>query len=92
MKAVAPKVKQGTTTDGEPLEISLYYPDEPEIEREIDGLAPVRYPLAVSGWYGHKKTIFEVWRVKGEYFNPSTGQHGPAIRDALPYPVAKGNW
>ena len=91
-----PKVQQGTTADGEPLEITLFQPSgEAILLPEIAGLPPLRGPappLAASGWYGYNRIVFEVWRVGGEYRNPTTGQSGPAIRDALPYPVAKGNW
>lgn len=96
MNLVQPNVKSGTTATGEPLEITLFQPSgDVVISPALAGLPPLRgpaQPLAASGWYGYSREAFEVWRVNGEYRNPSTGQSGPALRDALPYPVAKGRW
>lgn len=88
----------GTTETGEPLEITLYKPPGQRVidaGNEAAGLPPIygpALPLAASGWYGNQRQPFEAWLLDGEYRNPVTGQHGPAIREALPSPVARGRW
>lgn len=89
---------RGTTEAGEPLEIILYQPPGKrviEAGNPAAGLPPIygpALPLAVSGWYGSQRQPFEAWLLGEEYVNLATGQHGPAIRQALPSPVARGRW